>query len=241
MTRHRQLLSSLCAATLVAGFAACAQDGGDKTILITNNVAAPLDTCVLTVSEAGPFRSSGVVDAAFGEAYFLLPQIENLTTSNGGTLTANRTFFAEGFRVVLTSPGPATQAAIGSLGTYSIPKAFTVAPDGGGFIASLRLLEPKLIEAIRPTIPLDKRALVIASVELIGKVGGSQVTSNKFDYPIEFCVGCLIRSLGACAALDPAFTITLKGNACNPGQDNVVQCCQEPGGYVCPAVGTKKP
>lgn len=240
MTRHRPLLSSLCAATLVAGFAGCAPEGGDKVVLITNNVAAPVDTCVLTVSEAGPFRSSGIVDVLFPGAYFMLPQIENLATSNDGTLISNRTFFAEGFRVVLSSPDAATHAVIGSL-SYSIPKGFTVAPDGGGFIASLRLLEPSVIELIAPTIPPNRPAIVIASVELIGNMGGDQVTSNKFEYPIEFCVGCLIRDLGPCDQLDPAFTLTIKGNACNPGQDDAVQCCTVPGNYVCPAIGTKQP
>lgn len=239
MTRHRQILSSLCAATLVAGFAACAQDGGDKTILITNNQAAPVDMCLLMPIETGPFRSSGTFDVLAPGGYLMLPQIKNLASSNGGTLTANRTFFAEGFRIALSSPNAETQAAIAAISNYSIPKGFTVPPDDSLFVSSLQLLPANVISAIAGTVTGNNRVSITAKVELVGKAGGDQVTSNSFDFPIEICRGCLVRDLGPCDMLDSTFMPTVKGNSCNPGQDEPVQCCTAGGGSVCPAIGTK--
>ncbi len=239
MSRHRPLVTSLCAATLVAGFAACAQDGGDKTILLTNNQAAPVDMCVLMPLETGPFLSKGIVDGAAGGGYLLLPQIKNLTSSNGGALTSNRTFFAEGFRVVLSSDNPATQAAIAAMNAYSIRAAFTVPPDNSLFVASVQVLPASVVGAITATLAKFERTQVVVSVEAIGKLGGDQVSSNVFDFPVTVCNQCLALDLGACNMLDSAFMPTAKGNACNPGQDQPVQCCTTDNGLLCPAIGTK--
>lgn len=242
MTRHRPLLFSLCAATLVAGFAGfagCAQDGGDKTILITNNQAAPVDMCLLTPTETGPFLSQGIADGNIGVGYTLLPQIKNLTSSNGSTLTSNRTFFAQGFRVVVSSDNPTTQAALVGINSYSIQAGFSVAPDAATFLASVEILPQAVIRPITATLAQFESTQISVSIEVLGTLGGDDVTSNLFNFPIKVCRGCLLIPLGPCDMLDSTFTVTAKGNTCNPGQDLAVQCCSANGGLVCPAIGTK--
>ncbi len=238
MTRHRQLLSSLCAATLVAGFAACAQDGGDKTVLITN-VMAPADMCLLTPSEAGPFVIGGTLDVGGSGGYLLFPLIKNLASSNDGTLTSNRIFFAEGFRIELSSRDPDTAAAISGANSYSIQAGFSVAPDDSLFGASVQVFLPGVVKAIAATLNPFESTQVLASVEVIGNQGGDQVSSNAFVFPITLCKNCLVTDLGPCDMLDSAFTVTSPGNSCNPGQDQAVQCCSTPQGNICPAIGTK--
>ncbi len=238
MTRHRQLLSSLCAATLVAGFAACAQDGGDKTVLITNNMA-PADMCLLTPSEAGPFLAAGTLDLAGSGSYLFFPLIKNLTSSNDGTLLSNRTFFAEAFRITLTSSDSGTQAAIADADSYTALTGFSVAPDNSLFGASIQVLSRDVVDVLKARLARFERTSILASVEVIGKLSGDQVSSNAFAFPITVCVGCLVTDLGPCDMLDSAFTVTSPGNSCNPGQDQAVQCCSTPQGNVCPAIGTK--
>ncbi|MBP9084981.1 MAG: hypothetical protein KBG15_02640 [Kofleriaceae bacterium] len=240
MTRHRPLLSSLCAATLVAGFAGCAQDGGDKTILITNNMV-PADMCLLMPTETGPFRGAGTLDLAGSGGYLFFPLIKNLTSSNNGTLTSNRTFFAEGFRITLSSPDPVTQAAIADRDSYTILTGFSVAPDNSLFGASVQVLSSPVVEALVARLAKFESTQIVASVEVIGTLSGDQVSSNAFDFPITVCIQCLVTDLGPCDMLDSAFTVTSPGNSCNPGQDQAVQCCSTPQGNVCPAIGTKQP
>ncbi len=238
MTRHRPLLSSLCAATLVAGFAACAQDGGDKTILITNNMA-PADMCLLTPSETGPFLAAGTLDLAGSGGYLFFPLIKNLTSSNDGTLLSNRTFFAEAFRITLSSPDSVTAAAIAGANSYTVRTGFSVAPDNALFGATVQVLSFDAAKALATRLAPFERTQIVASVEVIGTLSGDQVSSNVFDFPINVCVGCLVTSLGPCDMLDSAFMPTAKGNFCNPGQDQAVQCCSTPQGNICPAIGTK--
>jgi hypothetical protein len=57
------------------------------------------------------------------------------------------------------------------------------------------------------------------------------MTSDPFNYPLQVCNGWLVGNLGPC----PFKNVVNTGNACNPAQDDIVDCCTDNGALICPA------
>ncbi|HEX5063435.1 MAG TPA: hypothetical protein VFV99_28860, partial [Kofleriaceae bacterium] len=75
-------------------------------------------------------------------------------------------------------------------------------------------------------------AEVLAEVVIKGDLNGDEIKSQPFFYPVTVCNDCVVNIVGAC----PVMGTIRGGNACNPFQDGVVDCCTETSGSVsCPA------
>jgi len=87
----------------------------------------------------------------------------------------------------------------------------------------------------RPDPPLAAPSLTLnLRVQALGTTNtGTSMTSDPFNYPLDVCDGCLAASVGPCPL--PAAPVNT-GNACNPAQDEAVDCCTDNGVLVCPAI-----
>jgi hypothetical protein len=225
--------------TVFSGIAlpGCANDSGDKTILVLNNLAAVSDDnkCVIAPSEDSAGRSAGSWSLDSPNSYLLFPLVKNLATDPDGVLLSQRTFFAQGARIAVSSSDAAVQTAIGASGKYTQLSSFSVSPNGGLAAFGLPLIPSRVGALIAPTLsPAKPTAQLVATIEIFGLLGGSEVTSQPFDFPIEACVGCAGQIVGPCASLPMDFKAN-PGNPCNPFQDGVIDCCSTPGGAICPA------
>jgi hypothetical protein len=168
--------------------------------------------------------------------YLLTPTIMNISDSNNGELTTERTVITEGARVqVFPGNGPdgmpiLTQAELDALGAFNT--AFTtlfsvnIPPDGGLAAASLDVLPPAVLAAIGQKLTAPTQlALVRVEVAVFGEtVSGTAVESDAFSYPITVCNGCLSVLVGSCVGLMEDGSA---GGACNRYQDEAIECCLE--------------
>lgn len=237
MTRHRYHYVSV--ATLCLCIGACVPDGSESSVLLLSNVAPTEMACASAPSESASGLTGGRIWSGSPIGYVLTPLMKNFASSANGTVTAQRTFFVQGFRISVSSADSATQAAIGGNGTYTVQAAFSIPPDGSLATTPFVALPPSLVAAIGNTLSDTKSTTSISlSVEAVGQMGGSSVTTNAFSYPIDICTNCVVRVPAQCNQLPSSFTPS-KGNSCNGFQDGVIDCCEaSPGVLTCPAVGT---
>jgi hypothetical protein len=118
-----------------------------------------------------------------------------------------------------------------------------LAPNGGLSTATFDLIPTAAVREIQRkagTVPAGARlhAQVVATATIYGQLGGGEVESLPFVYPVTVCNDCVVNVGKACAET-PASFMPRPGNPCNPFQDGVVDCCTDAAGaLVCPAVGT---
>jgi hypothetical protein len=123
-----------------------------------------------------------------------------------------------------------------------------LAPNGGLSTAVFDLVPRGAIREIERkagAVPDGGRmeAQVVATAVVYGQLGDSEVESPSYVYPVTVCGGsagrsdCVLNIVGACAETSESFD-PRPGNPCNLFQDNVVDCCTDANGLVCPAVGT---
>jgi len=113
-----------------------------------------------------------------------------------------------------------------------------LAPNGSFTSASFDIVSIPALAAIRAKANPGPKSLVhaqvIANVVVYGDLGGEEVDSVTFVYPVTVCNDCIKNSLGACPL--PMGTTVRTGNACNAFQDGVVDCCDTTTGELsCPA------
>jgi hypothetical protein len=211
----RRSLSLIAALALLAG---CAP--GDPGLVILN-VVAPDEQCVYDVSN--PQRSGGVwdlsLDASYGVALRVGNQLIDLGNSGAtGVPRANPNLIdVQELEVEVRDSAGAPLDLGGLPNPYTVPAGGGLIPSGDGTTAgeglsSADLIPQVYIESLRPFVG----STIVVSFRAIGTtVGGSELVSSEFDYPIQLCSECLF----GCATDD-------EGNAlcapsCTPGQDTI--------------------
>jgi hypothetical protein len=240
-------LASLTTALALVG---CA-DNGDEGMTVINNTAVSGDSCSLSGDPAQPFKSHGEIFALSPAGYTLTPLISSrirADTSGGMSMTPpdplQRTIFLKGADVTLTlkavsieTNGAFTVTQPDSLlGQFSVLFSGSLPPSGSvnvGFEVITAAMLRQVVQTSGVNLSTsDLQAEVLAEVEVIGDLGGDEVRSNSFNYPISVCTDCVINYLGDCPA-----TGTRTGNPCNIYQDGVVDCCSDAdGALICPAI-----
>jgi hypothetical protein len=111
-------------------------------------------------------------------------------------------------------------------------------PPGGSANVGFEVITPAQMRDIVTTSGVDVAggqsltAEVLAEVTIRGTLGGDEITSSAFYYPISVCTDCVVINLGTC----PAVGTVPQGNACNIYQDGTVGCCTDASNnLVCPA------
>ncbi|MGE0867510.1 MAG: hypothetical protein AB7P03_03030 [Kofleriaceae bacterium] len=229
-----------------ASIAACA-DSGDEGLQIVKNVA-PDTGCSFTSEATEPFLARGVANIV-APYYEIHPQILSRISAVEGEESL-RTVFTTGARVDIEFPDETlfTQAEQDMLrdqaktrfeSLFSVP----IAPNGGITDGSFVGIPESLMEAIRAKVPAARpgsptsfTTTVITKSVVFGTLGDGEVTSQQFTFPVTICNNCLINIIGSCP-LPMGSMVTNTGNACNPYQDQPVDCCTTTQGEVrCPAI-----
>ena len=250
---------------LAAGPAGCADSGGEGFVIRAN--LAPGDGCELNASLDAPFITRGLLNTRSGASYLLNPLIQSRIVAATGQESV-RTVALMGAKVELAI-GPITIETPDSVTTVCTAEgasacfagaeadelaaagvtrfrslfAAPLAPNGGLTGGTFDLVPTSAIRAVqRKAGALDAgarlRAQVVATATVYGDLGGDEIEGAPFVYPVTICDDCVINNVGACAATSTEFEART-GNACNPFQDGVIDCCTgDGGGLVCPAVGT---
>jgi hypothetical protein len=225
--------------TLLLGVAsvvpACAHD--DSTLFVRGVLAPPVAqagaACAYSNDANNAYISSGTLDTAFLLTYqptFLIgnqmkqqgnpDQVRTETsritidgaiiriTDSGGTELKNYTRFVASFADPASGSTPSYGVAVG----VEILDADTVLP-----------IQQQLAAGSPLSIsPLSRR--LISYIRFFGRtLGGQNVESDEFKFPIDICYGCLICATGAGCA--PSTGAGQQVNLpCIAGQDQCVDC-----------------
>jgi hypothetical protein len=236
------LRSLLALAPLLALAASgCGRVPGQFEIL--NDQIPPAGSCLIPTNPT-VYQGEGTLDVSivrgdFPTAYFFFPLIENNLPHPTGDLDANQIQIT-GFDVDINPLGTvsaAVQAVFDSSAAYlhfQTPWSGGVASGGGQISAAVEAFPVALAQKLMASGGLDTTLslTVDLKVQALGSTNsGRSMQSDPFVFPVSICAGCLVANLAACpyssAPANP-------GNACNPAQDQSVDCCTDNGALICP-------
>jgi hypothetical protein len=223
---RRTTLVTAFLSSLVALAGACT-DGGESLIILQNQ--APGTGCQISASAGSDFISRGEIEVASPVGYLFTPLVRSLVNE---TQSSQRLVVVQGADVDITLPDGVTVDP--ALLSFSQRFSGTITA-GGDTSFAFEIVPRPLLEALAGTVSPDRTVQLIARVSVFGTLDGGDVKSVPFDYPVDVCEGCLVVNNGSCSALSGEF-VPRTGNDCNPFQDQVVDCCDDGTGLICPAV-----
>ena len=234
-----RFVSILAFVGLVSG----CSDNGDAGMFVLNNSAPPAGTvCTFTGEQAQLFTSAGTISwyaTELGQGYVLSPLVESRIATTSASQVAQRTIHLEGANITAQVNGT------GAKRQYTVLFAGSLVP-GGTTNVSFEALPVASIVAFDPVG--DQNVLVVLTIQIYGSFGGSRIDADQFVYPVTIvgkekgvAFGTSTTSVTSCKT---STSVARTGNACNPLQDGVVDCCREQVGampmgsdpLVCPAV-----
>ena len=256
------------AAALAAALVGCVADGGDEAFVVRNNLAPADTSCTFAPQTTAASVSRGTINTRSPDPYLLAPLLESRITAATGqesvrtvSLMGARIDLAIGPITVVDAQGDTTfscaaeggtpcfeAAALGDLAASGVTKfrslfSAPLAPNMGLSTAAFDLVPTAAIrEIVRKvgTIPegAHLRAQIVATARVYGQLGGNEVESPPYVYPVTVCNDCVVNILPTSCAETPKSFAARKGNSCNPYQDGTLDCCRDGTALVCPAVGT---
>ena len=235
--------------TAVLALTACANQGDEGFIVLNNTAVA--DSCSLTGDPNQPFIAHGEIYSGSPKGYMLTPLIQSRVTTGGAGSGAavdptTRTIFFKGANVTLDVKAVSIERADGSFTNPNVTLSGQQAqfsalfsgslPPGGSANVAFELIPVQTLRTIQMASgagPTDRmRAEVLATITILGELNGDEVSAQPFTFPVSVCNDCVVVNLGAC----PVTAMARTGNACNPFQDGVVDCCTDADGFLtCPA------
>lgn len=217
-------------ALLAAGGAllssACVRN--ESSLFIRACLSVPRDSCLVQASENSTVVLSGSLDGLYRAEYDCVALIENQLVARGDTTklrteTSRISVYQAEVQVLTNDP-----TAPAALAQYTIPIAGFADP-GTGASPGLGLTNLVLINGETTALLLkevNKTGVVqqvVASVVLHGRtLGGLEVESNEFKFPISVCAGC---SCGRPVDNEPCFgSDQAPSPDCMIGQDSATDC-----------------
>ena len=228
------------AALAIATLAGACTDDGESLVILQNQI--PGDGCVVPPGADAEFRASGAVETRSSSGYLFTPVVESLLEK---TDVNARTVTMRGADVDVTFPdgffSGSEEADLRDRALTRFSQSFTGSlPAKATASFAFVVLPGELLAEVGDKLDSDEKVRAIVEVVVFGDLRGGEVESVPFTYPIDVCVDCLVTDRGECSSLSSSF-MARQGNACNPHQDDKVDCCTIDGEEVCPAVGTAAP
>jgi hypothetical protein len=246
---HRRpvaLAAVLCPALAFAF--GCGRVPGQFEIL--NDQVPTAGTCTIpvdpTLYEGQGTLDVSIVRSSFPTAYFFFPLIENNLPHPSGTLDANQIQIT-GFDVDISTVGAVSDAVAAVFASsaaspylhYQTTWSGGISSGGGQLSARVEAFPVPLAQQLLAAGNLDTSPSLTVNlkIQVLGSTSsGRSMQSDPFTFPVSICAGCLAANLGACPlAAAPANL----GNACNPAQDQSVDCCTFNGALICPAAAVQ--
>jgi hypothetical protein len=234
---------ALVAVTVPLALGACGRVPGQFEIL--NDQVPSMATgggCTVAVNPT-LYQGDGRLDLAIvrsdaDSAYLFFPLIENNLPGATGTQDPNQIQLS-GFNVDISAASNAPTAIQSVLAGnpdahFQTPWSGGISSGGGQLAAIVDAFPVALASALLTMggIGVGESAPFELHIQAIGTTTtGTEMQSDPFNFPLEVCVGCLVANVEPCPyTVAPANT----GNACNPAQDDFVDCCTDNGVLVCP-------
>jgi len=161
----------------------------ESTLFIQGVLATEATECVARPDPEAAFRQLGYLDVAFGGGYVAALQVGSQITERGDrekVRTETSRMHLEGAEVtIFPTEGPSLSFASPATG-FVHPASGT---DPGLAAVFVQLVRPQDI-AVLQGLPGGQ---MIARVRVYGTtLGGQEVESGEFDFPIFVCEGCLV-------------------------------------------------
>ena len=217
-------VSALAAVLALAG-AACADN---ESSLYIRHVQVPNDDCIVEPDPESLFLTSGVIDAAVRAEYSATLLIGNQVVGRGDsdqlrTETSKIHIYEYDVRI-LNADGAVLSGA-----EYTAPTAGFIDQKEGETeaygLAGAILVDANTAAALRDSAVVQE---VVSEVVVRGRtLGGNELESGPFAFPISICNGCSVffpdgvtANGTACGGeSDEEIEFT-----CNPGQDSLTDC-----------------
>lgn len=233
--RIRLYLAAALAVTTAAATSACT-DAGASMLILQNQV--PDEGCSIPPGPDADFRGRGRIDVQAGDGYLFTPVVESLIElamigQSSGVIAIRGADVDVTFPSGFFSGGEEDALRDDRLSRFSQAVSATLKPSGTvsfGFI----IIPRGLLSRIGDKLGDGDEVQVTAEVVVFGDLGGSDVESVPFVYPVDVCNGCMKIDRGDCAALPDNFE-ALPGGECNALQDVPLDCCTSGGTEICPA------
>ena len=227
------------AAAAVMASAGCADS---ESMLFIRQVQARLTTgstaCVADNTPTSPSLPGGVLDVAFRTQYTAALLVGNQLVGRGNSLQVRtETSRVEIKGTIVHALDDAGNLAWGPVtvpGTGFIDPAAGSDPTFGLTETTLLAADPALIASLANT-GVVKHEVAVAKV--FGRtLGGTDVESGEWQFPIDVCFKCLVSFPAAAMAPGPtpncdqtSTDMTSLTAPCNPGQDDTMDCrvCKE--------------
>ncbi|HVT07096.1 MAG TPA: hypothetical protein VHO67_06545 [Polyangia bacterium] len=244
----RSLLASSCSFVAVA--AALVTSGGCGRVpgqfeILNDQVPTSGDSCTIPVAET-VYQGTGTLDvsivrSSFSTAYLFFPLIENNLPGSGAPNDPNQihvtAFDVDIGMIGSTTPGAqqVMNNADPALLHFQVPWSGGVSSNGGHISAAVEAVPVDLALQLAGAGGLSAGPGLRLNLKIQARGttnSGRSLVSDPFDFPVEVCNGCLVGNVAPCP-----YKPTNTGNACNPAQDDVVDCCTQNGNLICPAQG----
>jgi hypothetical protein len=221
----------ICGAALLASTGAVGCADNESEIYI-RNVVAPDDSCIYTPAEDGVGFLSGLLDGAVRYEYTAVLLIGNQTVARGDTdslrtETSSVSIYEYDVRV-LNAEGAVFEGAAFTAPTAGYVGAKVGDEDGFG-LASAVLIDGATGQALGQAAAISPQQAVAEVVVRGRTLGGNEVESRPFTFPISICSGCLVgfpigvgTETHACGGSPEEL---LEGSGCTPGQDGDLYSC----------------
>ncbi len=250
---HSRRTSIFIVALALPTLAACVDAGRPLVILQAQVPDTGMGGCTVPNKRTALRLFQGVLDVALDRPrpYYLYPEISNrlpaLSGMAGGS-EPNRIDVVSLQVRIEPPPGLAVTWPAECPVSFDWANPLTLFPgdEAPGQVEALRACHAAKIRELfdagklDPNIATDVRFRVLVSVK--GKHGGTQITSDPFEFPIRVCYGCLQTGFGDAqfapfnfqngkvAPCKQLMTNPYQGNVCNPAQDlGPVLCCSVDG------------
>jgi hypothetical protein len=234
--------AGICGAVVILSALGTGCADNESEIYI-RNVVAPDESCVYTPAEDGVSFLAGLLDGAVRFEYSAAILIGNQTVARGDadslrTETSAVNIYEYDVRV-LNSEGAVYAGAAFTAPTAGFINAKVGDEDGFG-IASVVLIDGATGQALGLAAGAAPQQVVSEVVVRGRTLGGNEVESRPFTFPITVCAGCTVIFPIGVATADSACGVdpeeAPEGLGCTPGQDGSgVGCyqCRQSNPAVC--------
>lgn len=252
MKRNWGFVASLLAVGTTVGGVLPACTDNDQSIFIQGAIAPPTtrqgSTCTYTADPQQPQLFSGSMDVGLTDTYFAVLLVGNQLVSRGDSnrnrAETSRLHITEGVIRVTERNGTLIHEFSAAATGFNDPQNNnTPGYSSVGLVVINSEAAQKIADSANPPLSRGVARTVLANIKVFGTtLGGKDVESGEFQFPIAVCNGCLVdfskgfdpeKPPGNCSLPAEDSSGSSSDGPCRMGQDIPIDCRQCRGLPVC--------